>query len=273
MKGSDLCKRCSHPRDWHRLDDTKNIPPTSPDAQFRCIGYDCERPGSPPHVNRCKCPDFVSERRKLRFSAVKTPEPAAATTPGQPAASAGEPPYKTINSHWEKLFDIRKHNMNCYKIYFCGAFLCSRQSQSAAEQFMRQITSAIKKHQKGQWQQGYEAGKYEVAQPIQAAAPETQRPLEPTCKHCQQIYQRHGYGLEPYPHVWVNVVDGLPAVGGTYIVGGYKNGMFYQALHPFFILESGPTWGCENVKVEFPIEFWSPLPKRPAVLTPQKEHK
>lgn len=51
------CIRCGHPADWHRLDDSKNIPPTSPDAKFRCIGYDCERPG-PPIKDGCDCPDF-----------------------------------------------------------------------------------------------------------------------------------------------------------------------------------------------------------------------
>ena len=52
-----ICKRCGHPASWHRLDDSKNIPPTSSDAQFRCIGYDCEKPG-PPIKNGCDCPDF-----------------------------------------------------------------------------------------------------------------------------------------------------------------------------------------------------------------------
>lgn len=55
------CKRCGHPQDWHRLDDSKNVPPTDPVAQFRCIGYDCESPGKGPRINVCQCPDFVQD--------------------------------------------------------------------------------------------------------------------------------------------------------------------------------------------------------------------
>lgn len=54
------CANCGHPPSWHRLDDSLNISPTSPDAKFRCIGYDCEMPGKP-ISNGCKCPDFVGE--------------------------------------------------------------------------------------------------------------------------------------------------------------------------------------------------------------------
>lgn len=56
-----LCERadCGHPPSWHRLDDSKNIGPTDPAAEFRCIGYDCEAPGPPPYKG-CGCPDFVA---------------------------------------------------------------------------------------------------------------------------------------------------------------------------------------------------------------------
>ena len=55
------CKRCGHPADWHRLDDSTNISPTLPEAKFRCIGYDCEAPG-PPVKDGCDCPDYVEVR-------------------------------------------------------------------------------------------------------------------------------------------------------------------------------------------------------------------
>ena len=53
-----FCGRCGHSSDWHRLDDGKNIAPTDPRAEFRCLGYDCEAPG-PWVQNGCECPDFV----------------------------------------------------------------------------------------------------------------------------------------------------------------------------------------------------------------------
>lgn len=52
------CGQCGHPADWHRADDSQNIPATSPDLKFRCIGYDCEAPG-PPVRDGCDCPDFA----------------------------------------------------------------------------------------------------------------------------------------------------------------------------------------------------------------------
>lgn len=53
------CKRCGHPSDWHRLDDSTNVSPCEPSAKFRCLGYDCEAPGKPPKNGRdCDCPDF-----------------------------------------------------------------------------------------------------------------------------------------------------------------------------------------------------------------------
>lgn len=63
-----LCARCRHPQDWHRFDDSQNIPTTSPQAKFRCIGYDCELPGPPPRSNPCDCPNWVESgpRREER---------------------------------------------------------------------------------------------------------------------------------------------------------------------------------------------------------------
>lgn len=59
MAGTDLCARCAHPSDWHRLDDALNISPTDPTAPFRCIGYDCT--ADPFDAASCsiECPDFV----------------------------------------------------------------------------------------------------------------------------------------------------------------------------------------------------------------------
>jgi hypothetical protein len=58
ISGNDLCHRCKHPRDWHRLDDSTNISPTDPKAKFRCVGYDCTIDGP---IGSCEimCPDFV----------------------------------------------------------------------------------------------------------------------------------------------------------------------------------------------------------------------
>lgn len=55
-----LCERegCNHPPRWHRLDDSTNISPVDPEAQFRCLGYDCEIPGKP-IINDCGCPNFI----------------------------------------------------------------------------------------------------------------------------------------------------------------------------------------------------------------------
>lgn len=47
------CKRCGHSPDWHRLDDSKNISPVDPAAEFRCYGYDVEAPG--PTTNPVNC--------------------------------------------------------------------------------------------------------------------------------------------------------------------------------------------------------------------------
>lgn len=53
------CTRCGHPADWHRADDAQNIPATSPHLTFRCIGYDCEKPGPVPKGGHaCDCPDY-----------------------------------------------------------------------------------------------------------------------------------------------------------------------------------------------------------------------
>jgi len=56
------CKRCSHPSDWHRLDDSKNVSPTDPMAEFRCYGYDVTAPGEFHEAGElCDCPDFVPQ--------------------------------------------------------------------------------------------------------------------------------------------------------------------------------------------------------------------
>ena len=59
MYKDTLCGRCGHPADWHRKDDGDGVDVTSPDAKFRCIGYDCEA-GGPIPVRDCNCPDFVA---------------------------------------------------------------------------------------------------------------------------------------------------------------------------------------------------------------------
>ena len=61
----DLCQRCAHPADWHRHDDALcpscHHQPCSPDtAPYRCLGYDCMRPGHPKDYE-CLCHDFLEE--------------------------------------------------------------------------------------------------------------------------------------------------------------------------------------------------------------------
>ncbi len=60
---ADLCARCEHPADWHRLDSDLNIGPTHPDAVFRCIGYDCTLDYSTPTPCDDTCPDFIEVAR------------------------------------------------------------------------------------------------------------------------------------------------------------------------------------------------------------------
>lgn len=54
------CARCGHPADWHRLDDSLNVSPTDPAAEFRCIGHDCTAPGP---LTPCDvaCPDYEED--------------------------------------------------------------------------------------------------------------------------------------------------------------------------------------------------------------------
>lgn len=55
---AETCARCGHPADWHRADDSQTCP--MEEWKFRCIGYDCEKPGfvyGTPE-SRCGCPDF-----------------------------------------------------------------------------------------------------------------------------------------------------------------------------------------------------------------------
>jgi hypothetical protein len=60
MNRQRRCLRCAHPADWHRHDDSDNVPPTDPDCKFRCIGYDCMG-GGPPTPCPDACPDFVKQ--------------------------------------------------------------------------------------------------------------------------------------------------------------------------------------------------------------------
>ena len=56
------CKRCGHPAEWHSHDDTvDNTPPTDPNCPFRCMGYDCIRPGYPEGGRACDCPSYTQE--------------------------------------------------------------------------------------------------------------------------------------------------------------------------------------------------------------------
>jgi len=50
---------CNHPADWHRLDDSTNVSPDDPAAEFRCIGYDCTTDGP---IGSCaaECPDYAA---------------------------------------------------------------------------------------------------------------------------------------------------------------------------------------------------------------------
>lgn len=59
VKPLGLCQRCEHPASWHRLDDSTNVSPTDPNAEFRCIGYDCEVDYTKPPEVPCGCPDYV----------------------------------------------------------------------------------------------------------------------------------------------------------------------------------------------------------------------
>lgn len=66
---TDLCRRCEHPADWHRHDDT--APPLTDGhnshgindhderlCPCRCVGYDPTIDG--PVGEPCGCPDFAS---------------------------------------------------------------------------------------------------------------------------------------------------------------------------------------------------------------------
>lgn len=61
------CKRCGHSPDWHRLDDSKNVSPVDPAAEFCCYGYDVEAPG--PHHEPgelCDCSDYIENIQDVR---------------------------------------------------------------------------------------------------------------------------------------------------------------------------------------------------------------
>lgn len=57
----EFCARCGHPADWHRHDDADSHAATDPDCPFRCLGYDCEKPGFPAGTpeTHCGCPNYV----------------------------------------------------------------------------------------------------------------------------------------------------------------------------------------------------------------------
>jgi hypothetical protein len=66
---SDNCKRCGHPKDWHRHDDrgcpTSHPQPCYPEtAPFRCLGYDCMGEGFAAGTpqSRCGCADVAKEQ-------------------------------------------------------------------------------------------------------------------------------------------------------------------------------------------------------------------
>lgn len=75
----------------------------------------------------------------------------------------GEHLYRTTNSHWENVFETRQVNANCWKIYFGGAFIGTRNSAESATSYIRGITAQLKEHIGGEWHSGYEQGKKEAA--------------------------------------------------------------------------------------------------------------
>lgn len=54
----DLCVRCDHTSDEHRLDDAQNVGPTDPEAKFRCLGVELK--------GGCDCPDMVRSEQNLK---------------------------------------------------------------------------------------------------------------------------------------------------------------------------------------------------------------
>jgi hypothetical protein len=66
------CERCGHGPDWHRLDDTLNVSPDDPAAQFRCLGVD---------LGGCadRCPEYVCSELAKAVFAVKAAHPEVVT--------------------------------------------------------------------------------------------------------------------------------------------------------------------------------------------------
>lgn len=58
------CKRssCGHSTEDHRLDDSKNVSPTDPEAEYRCVGH---QEGDRWIDTRCDCPDYVQNIVKV----------------------------------------------------------------------------------------------------------------------------------------------------------------------------------------------------------------
>jgi hypothetical protein len=54
----DVCDRCGHGSFTHRSDDSTNVSPVDPHAEFRCVWP--MTVDSAPVVHLCACPDFVA---------------------------------------------------------------------------------------------------------------------------------------------------------------------------------------------------------------------
>ena len=61
------CERCGHSPDDHRLDDSLGVPPTSPDAKYRCVGHQDENGRWVDTA--CDCPDYVGKDRQVQHAA------------------------------------------------------------------------------------------------------------------------------------------------------------------------------------------------------------
>lgn len=54
---------CGHSPDDHRLDDSTNVSPTDPAAEFRCVGH---QEGDRWVAANCGCPDYVENVEHVR---------------------------------------------------------------------------------------------------------------------------------------------------------------------------------------------------------------
>lgn len=66
------CERCGHAADWHRLDDSLNIGPADPAAEFRCLGVDFVGCAD-------ACPDYVCSELAKAVFAIKAVHPEVRT--------------------------------------------------------------------------------------------------------------------------------------------------------------------------------------------------